>query len=236
MQSEREHLVISFDGKVERYGEEFKGNLFLTNLRIGGIGAIKRISMNKGPVLGGWMVAGLLGATLMALATPDEKEMKKSLKWAITREMRETFSDVELGKFKCNFPIIKAYNINKSLKNISYSIKINYEHQFELKAIGFRITPFKNKKEKKKEFYYRRIAVLNTIEETLIKTHFLDEYESTKIPEKLFLMRISKVIDISGKEIINKICANCKEKNNFKELDNNRYQCLRCGAYHYIRE
>lgn len=236
MQDERENLVISFKGKVERYGEEFKGNLLLTNLRIGGIGAIKRIPMNAAAISLGGNIAGLLGASLMALATLDEKEKEKSIKWAITREMRETFSDEELGKFKYNFPIIKAYSIKKSLTNISYSIELNYEHQFELKAIGFRITPFKNKKEKKKEFYYRRIAVLNTIEETLIKTHFLDEYESTKIPEKLFLMRISKVIDISGKEIINKICANCKEKNNFKELDNNRYQCLRCGAYHYIRE
>lgn len=236
MQDEREHLVTSFKGKLERMGESFKGNLYLTNLRLGGTGTLKQISLNKKLIIGGWLLAGLVGATLMSFSTLDDKEKSKSIKWAIKRELTNTFSDEELGKFKHNFPIIKAYDIEKSKDNIIYFIKLSYEHQIGLKAIGFKLTPLKEKNEKKNDFNIRRTEVLNRIEETLIKTQSLDDYESAKKPIKLFLIRISKEIDDSGKEVINRICAHCKEQNKFKELDGNIFQCLKCGADHYIRE
>ena len=236
MQDEREHLVTSFKGKLESYGELFKGTLYLTNLRLGGMSKIKRIPMNSNLIMGGYYLAGLVGATLMAFATSDEKEKERSIKWALKRELANTFSDEELGKFKHNFPIIKAYNINKSIKDVIYLIKLSYEHQFGIKAIGFKITPLKEKNERKNDFNSRRIEVLNKIEETLSKTQFLDDYESVKKPDKLFLLRISKEIDESGKEVINRACAHCKERNNFKELDGNIFQCLKCGADHYIRD
>lgn len=208
----------------------------MTNLRLGGTGTLKQISLNKKLIIGGWLLAGLVGATLMSFSTLDDKEKSKSIKWAIKRELTNTFSDEELGKFKHNFPIIKAYDIEKSKDNIIYFIKLSYEHQIGLKAIGFKLTPLKEKNEKKNDFNIRRTEVLNRIEETLIKTQSLDDYESAKKPIKLFLIRISKEIDDSGKEVINRICAHCKEQNKFKELDGNIFQCLKCGADHYIRE
>ncbi len=236
MQDEREHLVTSFKGKLERYGEFFKGNLYLTNLRLGGMGTLKRIPMNKNLILGGWYLAGLVGASLMAFSTLDEKEREKSIKWALEREMNNVFPDEALGQFENNFPIINACDIKKTTKNLSYSIKLKYEHQFGLKAIRFMVTPLQEKHEKSKDFDTRRIEILDRIEETLIKTQSLKDYERKKKPEKLFLMRISKEINENGKEIINKICAHCGEKNNFKDINSYTFQCLKCRADHYIRD
>jgi hypothetical protein len=61
-------------------------------------------------------------------------------------------------------------------------------------------------------------------------------YSNEKPPDKVFLLRISQEMNENGKEIINKICAQCGEKNNFKETESNIYQCLNCGANHHIRE
>lgn len=49
-------------------------------------------------------------------------------------------------------------------------------------------------------------------------------------------MRISQEISENRKESINKRCTRCGEKNNFKETENNIFQCLKCGANYYIRE
>jgi len=75
--------------------------------------------------------------------------------------------------------------------------------------------------QEKRDSYTRRIENSDRIE---------------KKPEILYLMRISKEINENGKEVINKICANCGEKNNFTKTDGNIFQCLKCGANHHIRE
>lgn len=236
IKSEREHLITSFNGSIRRMGALFKGKLSLTNFRIAGIGTLKRIPLNNKAIIGGWLLGGLVGATIVGISTLDSKQIEESIKWALEREMINTFSNEALSKFDHNFPIISAYNIKKSIKNLSYVIKLNYEHQFGLKAIDFIITPLQEKHEKKNDFYTRRIEILNRIEETLIKTQSLKDYEYKKPPDKLFLLRISKEINENGKEIINNICANCGVKNNFTKTDSNLFHCLKCGARHYIRD
>lgn len=68
----------------------------------------------------------------------------------------------------------------------------------------------------------------------------LKAYDESSGKEKpsdtVFLMRFSQEISENGKEVINKICAHCGEKNNFKETKSNIFQCLKCGTNHYIRE
>ncbi|MBA7514811.1 hypothetical protein ES705_06846 [subsurface metagenome] len=236
MQDEREHLVTSFKGKLERIGAKFKGTLFLTNLRFAGNGKLKQIPLNKGGTLAGMALGGLLGYSIAAIFIEDGKKKGETLRNVFEKEMINKFSKEALSKFDYNFPIIKAYNINKSIRNLSYFINLNYRNEYGLKTIGFIVTPLQEKGETKNDFYTRRIETLDRIEETLIKTQSLDDFESAKKHDQLFLMRISKEIDDFGTEIFNKICAHCKEKNNFKELEGNIFQCLKCGADHYIRD
>jgi len=68
----------------------------------------------------------------------------------------------------------------------------------------------------------------------LFKIENLNRIE--KRPDTLYLMRISKEINENGKEVINNICANCGEKNNFTEKDSDIFHCLKCGADHYLRD
>ncbi|HEC36931.1 hypothetical protein LCGC14_0473830 [marine sediment metagenome] len=233
---EREHLITSFKGNLERVGAFFEGNLLLTNLRMAGIGTVKRNPWDRAQYMAGYAIGGLIGAAITSSFLKDKQQKGDSIGWALERDMKNTFSEEALSKFKHNFPIINAYDIKKSITNLSYFVKLKYEHEFGIKAIRFIVTPLQEKLEKRGDFYTRRQEVLNRIEETLINTQLLKDYETENKPNILYLMRVSKELNENGEEVIIHICANCGEKNNFTERVSNIFQCLKCGAGHHIRE
>lgn len=234
--SEREQYITSFEGSIEIIGAFFKGFLILTNLRIAGLGTIKRSPTDIGAYWGAYALGGLIGATIASEVIKERKKIGESVKWAFKRDMKDSFSEEALDKFNYNFPIIKAYDIKKTINSLSYNINLKYEHEFGLKAVRFQIKPLQEKDEKKSDFLTRTKDILAMIEETIHKTQLLDDYEIEKPPNTLFLMRLSKENDENGVEIINKICAYCGDENNFTKIADNKFRCVRCGANHYIRK
>ncbi|MFW9866519.1 MAG: hypothetical protein ACFFEN_10530 [Candidatus Thorarchaeota archaeon] len=234
--SEREQYITSFKGSVELIGVFFEGFLILTNLRLAGIGTVKRSPSDKFDYWGAYALGGLIGATIANEVIKDRKQKGESIQWALKRDLGNLFSDKVLDKFDYNFPIIRAYDIKRTIKSLSYNIKLKYEHEFGLKTVRILIRPLQEKNEKKSDFLTRIEDILAKVEETIYKTLLLDDYEIEKPPDKVFLMRTSITIDENGVEIIQKICAYCGDKDNFTKTAGNIFKCLRCGATHYIRD
>ncbi len=234
--SEREQFITSFKGSLEIIGARIEGYLVLTNLRIAGVGIVKRNLSDEIYYWNAAVLGGLLGATVAKKVIKERVKRGDSVQWAFNRDMRNIFSDEELHKFNYNFPIIRVYDIKTTFESLSYYIKLKYEHEFGLKAVRIRITPQREKVETKRMFATRRNEVLERIEEVLLRTQLLDDYKFEKPPNTLFLMRTSKEINNKGEEIINKICAHCGDMNNFTKPEVNIFKCLRCGAKHHMRD
>ncbi|MFX1428405.1 MAG: hypothetical protein ACFFBE_18260, partial [Promethearchaeota archaeon] len=146
------------------------------------------------------------------------------------KEVKKRKMEILIGKTleaKINWVNSQYYDMSKSIREISEALGedlftvrryIDSDSQNDIQKT---VAPSQERRERRNGFYKRE-------PENLTKT---EEAHKT-----LYLMRISKEINENGKEIITKTCANCGEKNKFKEVEGNIFQCLTCGANHYIRE
>jgi len=176
--NEREHLIVSFNGKATWGNKVFEGKLHITNLRIAGFGLTKE-AKSKGS--GGLSLAAQFSdlvafAEIVMGGTLDDKRDLHSVEDLIEYELVKTFSRELLQMFDCNLPIIKAFNIERT-SALSYSIPLNPQYELGLPEIRFMITPKKDKKEKSKEFNRRRSMIFDLMEKNLLKTHELTKYE-----------------------------------------------------------
>jgi len=154
---EPEKLLISFKGRIKGLIGPLEGVLFLTHYRILGTGEMKGGSLPK-RILEGAEVSMLKNINLMMKTLEEEA-------------LGEGFSERQFKLFPHNFPIINAYNINKTSYAINYAIQFEYLKRSKTKVKEFFviIIPVKEEGEKSKEFKTRKKVILDKLEETLLK-------------------------------------------------------------------
>jgi hypothetical protein len=159
--NEKEGLITSFKGEFQRPKAKLKGHVFLTDFRFLGTGMLSE----KGK-----SATGMGPKSLLSLAVQMTREAQRNaLKRALKNAMGDKFSDEALNIFQHHFPIINAYNIKKSNSSVSYTVLLKYEHKKKMKekVMTFKVTPKSEKIDS--AWASRRMQILDSIEETLIK-------------------------------------------------------------------
>ncbi len=153
---EKEAFVTASDGNVRQNKILIKGRFYITNYRI----IAQGIMVAKTGIMVG-LLGGFLGAAIQQhLRVSAYKGQQKIL---------YTASEEKKACFGYQFPIFRAYNINRTISAVKYKVDTEFEHKGKVKkkTMAMTVTPKKNKGEKGMDFNVRKEEVLSKITELL---------------------------------------------------------------------
>lgn len=161
---EDEDIIATFYGTIFDKKTSTVGRIFLTNYRIILSGKQEVRSAQKSMRVGRPSLIGMaVGAAIRSGFTAHRKAIRR----AITLALRKDITAWNLAEWGYYFPLHNAMGINRTKKNISYSITI----ETEKKPITFKITivPLRVKTQNKQEFAEQKDYILSQIEQLLKK-------------------------------------------------------------------
>ncbi len=153
-----EKILMAFNVVAVIHEDKLIGRMYLTNMRIIGLGRLVEKTSGYGP---GHTSGGLIGAVIRA-----SKDSKRS---HIRKALRQRMGSDEILFFGYQVPINDAFKIKKTSGAILYLVNLEEEkrNKIKIRRLKVKIVPKPMKREPSNEFKVRRVEVLNAIEQSL---------------------------------------------------------------------
>lgn len=152
----QEKILTSFNAVAVIHEDKFVGRMYLTNMRIIGLGTIsEKKSSAMAPT------HGIIRAAISASKDSKRKHIRRAL--------RQRMGGEDILFFGHQVPINEAYKIKKSSGAIVYLVNLTEEkkNRIKVRKLKLKIAPKPMRKEPGKEFKVRRVEILNLIEQAL---------------------------------------------------------------------